>query len=91
LAGIHFEKSGASNYPVSLHMGCYTIPVEKDVILGLKEHLSEEPETFMNLVIEKTTNNSYLHKLIHRELNQAGDIPQQIAGLQEFVKNYLTK
>jgi hypothetical protein len=91
LASVRFEKTGASTYPVNLHLGCYTIPVEKDVILSLKENLSEGPDTFMTLLIEKTTNNSYLHKLIHRELNEVEDIPQQISGLKEFVRNYQKK
>ncbi len=91
MPGIHLSKSGAANYPVSLHLGCYTIPVEKDVITSLKEDLSKPPESFLEKVIEKTSNNSYIHDLIRRELNKAEDVPQQISGLQEFVRNFQEK
>ena len=91
MAGIFLEKSGAVNYPVSLHLGCYTVPVDKGVIEELKKHLDSPVEVFLELTIQKITSNTYLHDLIHREMKSAGDIPKQISSLQDFVRTYQNK
>lgn len=88
MAGIFLEKSGAVNYPVSLHLGCYTVPVDKGTIEELKEHLDSPAEAFLDLTIEKITLNTYLQDLIRREMKSAGDIPKQISSLQDFVRTY---
>ena len=91
MAGVFLEKSGAVNYPVSLHLGCYTVPVDKGTIEELKGHLDSPAEAFLELTIQKITVNTYLHDLIHMEMNKAGDIPKQISSLQDFVRAYQNK
>ena len=91
MAGIQFKKSGNSAYPVFLQAGGYTLPVEAGVIEELKGHLSESPDAFLDLIIQKVANNTYLQDLIQKEIKSAGDPPTQIASLQDFVRGYQGK
>ncbi len=91
MAGIRLEKSGDSAYPVFLQAGDYTLPVEEGIIEELEEHLSESPEAFLDRIIRKIANNTYLKELIQKEIKGAGDVPTQIASLQDFVRGYQGK
>lgn len=72
---LRFEKLSSPIYPGYLHVGDYSIALEPELIQSLKDMTNEEPDRFLEGLIQKVGTNRYLKELIQDGISKAEDRP----------------
>jgi SOS response regulatory protein OraA/RecX len=86
--GLRFERVGKDkHYNVVLHIGTIYVPVSDEIIKDLKSQTLLSPERFLELLVQKVGNSSYLQEQIRAELKRAGDPVTQITVLQGAIRD----
>ena len=88
MKGLRFERVGKDkHYNVVLHIGTIYVPVSDEIIKDLKSQTLLSPERFLELLVQKVGNSSYLQEQIRAELKRAGDPVTQITVLQGAIRD----
>ncbi len=85
--GLRFERRGEGDYyKVILHIRGMYVPISDEDVEALKQNSASLGDQFLEFFLDRVGYSSYLKDQIKGELLKIGERPQQLATLQQSLR-----